>query len=98
MRAIGAKERHIFRIFLIEVLIIGLAGSVFGILAGTGLSAIFAKTFSIVKQLSTDLSLVERIVIALISFAGGTAICVLGALGPIQRLKKMEPLLVIKTE
>jgi putative ABC transport system permease protein len=98
MRAIGAKERHIFRIFLIEVLVIGLAGSVLGILAGTGLSAIFAKTFSIVKQLSTDLSAVERIVIALISFAGGTAICVLGALGPIQRLKKMEPLLVIKTE
>jgi putative ABC transport system permease protein len=98
MRAIGAKERHIFRIFLIEVLVIGLAGSILGILAGTGLSAIFAKTFSIVKQLSTDLSAVERIVIALISFAGGTAICVLGALGPIQRLKKMEPLLVIKTE
>jgi putative ABC transport system permease protein len=98
MRAIGAKERHIFRIFLIEVLVIGLAGSVLGILAGTGLSAIFAKTFSIVKQLSTDLSAVERIVIALISFTGGTAICVLGALGPIQRLKKMEPLLVIKTE
>jgi putative ABC transport system permease protein len=98
MRAIGAKERHIFRIFLIEVLVIGLAGSILGILAGTGLSAIFAKTFSIVKQLSTDLSAAERIVIALISFAGGTAICVLGALGPIQRLKKMEPLLVIKTE
>jgi len=37
-------------------------------------------------------------VIALISFAGGTAICVFGALGPIQRLKKMEPLMVIKTE
>jgi putative ABC transport system permease protein len=98
MRAIGAKERHIFRIFLIEVLVIGLAGSILGILAGTGLSAIFAKTFSIVKQLSTDLSAFERTVIALISFAGGTAICVLGALGPIQRLKKMEPLLVIKTE
>jgi putative ABC transport system permease protein len=98
MRALGAKESHIFRIFLIEVLFIGVAGSILGILAGTGLSAIFAKTFSIVKQLSTDLSAVERIVIALISFAGGTAICVLGALGPIQRLKKMEPLLVIKTE
>lgn len=98
MRAIGAKERHIFRIFLVEVLVIGLAGSVLGILAGTGLSAIFATTFSIVKQLSTDLSGGERTVIALISFAGGTAICVLGALGPIQRLKKMEPLLVIKTE
>jgi len=98
MRALGAKERHIFRIFLVEVLVIGVAGSVLGIAAGTGLSALFAKTFSIVKQLSTDLSIVERLVIAAMSFAGGTAICVLGALGPIQRLKKMEPLMVIKTE
>jgi putative ABC transport system permease protein len=98
MRALGAKESHIFRIFLIEVLFIGVAGSILGIVAGTGLSALFAKTFSIVKQLSTDLSIFERAVIAAISFAGGTAICVFGALGPIQRLKKMEPLMVIKTE
>jgi putative ABC transport system permease protein len=98
MRALGAKESHIFRIFLIEVLFIGVAGSILGIVTGTGLSALFAKTFSIVKQLSTDLSIFERAVIAAISFAGGTAICVFGALGPIQRLKKMEPLMVIKTE
>ena len=98
MRALGAKERHIFRIFLIEVLVIGIAGSLLGIAAGTGLSALFAKTFSIVKQLSTELSVLERIAIAVISFVGGTAICLLGALGPIQRLKKMEPLMVIKTE
>jgi len=98
MRALGAKERHIFRIFLVEVLVIGIAGSVIGIAAGTGLSALVAKTFSIVKQLSTDLSIAERLVIAAMSFACGTAICVLGALGPIQRLKKMEPLMVIKTE
>ena len=98
MRALGAKEGHILRIFLIEVLLIGFAGSVLGIVAGTGLSALVAKTFSIIKQLSTDLTTIERIVIALISFAGGTAICVFGALGPIQRLKKMEPLMVIKTE
>jgi putative ABC transport system permease protein len=98
MRALGAKEGHILRIFLIEVLLIGFAGSVLGIVAGTGLSALVAKTFSIIKQLSTDLTTLERIVIALISFTGGTAICVFGALGPIQRLKKMEPLMVIKTE
>jgi ABC-type antimicrobial peptide transport system permease subunit len=37
-------------------------------------------------------------VIAAVSFLGGTVICVLGALAPIQRLKKMEPLMVIKAE
>ncbi|MEK6742863.1 MAG: ABC transporter permease [Nitrospirota bacterium] len=98
MRALGAKEQHILRIFLIEVLVIGCAGSILGIVAGTALSTLVATTFSIVKQLSTDLSFLERSAIAVVSFLGGTAICVFGALGPIQRLKKMEPLMVIKVE
>jgi putative ABC transport system permease protein len=98
MRALGAKEAHILRIFLYEVLIIGCIGAVLGIVAGTGLSIVLVKGFSIVKQLSTALTPAERIAIASASFIGGTAICLLGALGPIIRLKKLEPLLVIKTE
>ena len=98
MRALGAKEAHILRIFLSEVLIIGCVGAAIGIMAGTGLSSVLVQGFSIVKQLSSDLSVVERFMIAAASFVGGTAICLLGALGPIHRLKKMEPLMVIKTE
>jgi putative ABC transport system permease protein len=98
MRALGAKESHILRIFLLEVLVIGCFGAVLGIITGSGLSVVLVKSFSIVKQLSTDLSLAERLVIGATSFIGGTAICLLGALGPIQRIKKMEPLMVIKTE
>ncbi len=98
MRAIGAKESHILRLFFIEVLVIGIAGSLIGIVAGMGMSAVFSKGFTIVKQLSTELTIGEQAVIAAVSFLGGTVICVLGALAPIQRLKKMEPLLVIKAE
>jgi putative ABC transport system permease protein len=98
MRAIGAKESHILTLFFIEVLVIGIAGSLIGIVAGMGMSAIFSKGFTIVKQLSTELLIREQAVIAAVSFLGGTVICVLGALAPIQRLKKMEPLLVIKAE
>lgn len=98
MRALGAKESHIQRVFLFEVFVIGCIGSLLGIAAGTVLSVVLVKGFTIVNQLSTDISLAERAVIAAVSFAGGTIICMLGALGPIQRLKRMEPLLVIKTE
>jgi putative ABC transport system permease protein len=98
MRAIGAKESHILTLFFIEVLVIGIAGSLIGIVAGMGMSAALSKGFTIVKQLSTELSIREQAVIAVVSFLGGTVICVLGALAPIQRLKKMEPLLVIKAE
>ena len=98
MRAIGAKESHIMVLFIIEVLVIGVIGSVLGIALGSMLSVAFTKTFSIVKQLSTDLSGAERLAISAVSFLGGTLICVLGALGPVRRLKKLEPLLVLKTE
>jgi putative ABC transport system permease protein len=98
MRAIGAKEAHITRIFMNEVLLIGAAGSLLGIAAGTVLTMTFAKGFSIVRQLSMDLSLGERSLIAMVSFAAGTAICVLGALGPIRRVRRLEPLMVIKGE
>jgi putative ABC transport system permease protein len=98
MRAIGAKESHIMKVFLIEVLVIGAIGSVLGIAAGSVLSLATAKTFSIVKQLSSDLSGAERAAIAAVSFLGGTLICILGALGPVRRLKKLEPLLVLKSE
>jgi putative ABC transport system permease protein len=96
MRAIGARESHIMRIFMNEVLLIGAAGSLLGIAVGTALTMTFAQGFAIVRQLSTDLSLAERVLIALASFGGGTAICVLGALGPIRRVKRLEPLMVIK--
>ena len=98
MRAIGAKESHILTLFFIEVFVIGIAGSLIGIVAGMGMSAALSKGFTIVKQLSTELSIREQAVIAAVSFLGGTVICVLGALAPIQRLKKMEPLMVIKAE
>ena len=98
MRAIGAKESHILTLFFIEVFVIGIAGSLIGIAAGMGMSAVLSKGFTIVKQLSTELSIREQAVIAAVSFLGGTVICVLGALAPIQRLKKMEPLMVIKAE
>ncbi len=98
MRAIGAKERHIVRLFFIEVLVIACAGSVLGIIAGTVLSALLGKSFALLKNLSTGLSAGDHISISLISFFIGSGICIIGALSPILRLKKMEPLMVIKVD
>lgn len=98
MRAIGARESHVMSVFMFEVVLIGLAGSLLGIGGGTGLSIVLAKGFSIMKSISVELSLAERAVIAVAGIAGGTGICVLGALLPMLRMKKMEPLMVIKGE
>jgi putative ABC transport system permease protein len=98
MRAIGARESHVSRLFIVEVLFIGLIGSVIGIAVGTTVSVFLAKHFMLLKNVSADLSLVERLSIASFSLVAGTGICMIGALSPIRRLKKMEPLLAIRKE
>jgi putative ABC transport system permease protein len=80
------------------VIFIGGVGSLMGILAGTALSFFLAKGFTILRNISTDLSAFERVGIGIIGLMIGTGVCVAGALSPIQRIKKMEPLLVLKGE
>ncbi|OGW57100.1 MAG: hypothetical protein A2Z09_05460, partial [Nitrospirae bacterium RBG_16_43_8] len=98
MRAVGAKESHVMKIFFLEVIVVGSIGSIFGIISGTTLSLLLAKSFTIMKNLSNDLSITERIFIGVTSLIAGTGICVAGALSSIQRIKKLEPLLAIKEE
>ena len=98
MRALGAKEFHIVKLYLLEVLVLGFLGSILGVLAGTYLSALLAGSFSLLKNISAGLTGVQQITIALVGLIIGTAICVTGAMMPINRIKKMEPLLVIKEE
>ena len=98
MRALGAKESHIVHLYLVEVTVLGLLGSTLGALTGTCLSALLAGTFSLLKNISAGLTGGQQIIIALIGLLIGTAICITGAMMPINRIKKMEPLLVIKEE
>jgi len=98
MRALGARENHIVKLYLLEVLVLGLFGSIIGVLAGTYLSFLLADSFSLLKNISAGLTGGQQISIAFVGLVVGTAICVTGAMMPINRIKKMEPLLVIKEE
>jgi putative ABC transport system permease protein len=96
MRAIGASESHVARLFLLEVLVIGALGSAVGIAAGTGLSVALASGFSILRNVSSELGVLERLGIGLAGLLVGTAICLLGALSPLRRTRRTEPLVVLK--
>ncbi|MEW6108931.1 MAG: FtsX-like permease family protein [Nitrospirota bacterium] len=98
MRAIGAKESHIVKLFILEVFLIGMVGSIIGMAAGTYLSISLAKGFTILKNISSGLSLIQYAGITASGFVIGTGICITGALVPINRIKKLEPLLAIKEE
>ncbi len=45
MRALGAKERHVVKLFLFEVLVLGAIGSIVGIVAGTSLTIFHGAKF-----------------------------------------------------
>jgi putative ABC transport system permease protein len=68
------------------------------VLTGTYLSELLAGSFSLLKNISAGLTGGQQTIIAFVCFFIGTAICVTGAMMPINRIKKMEPLLVIKEE
>jgi len=98
MRAIGAKESHVTRLFLLEVLIVGGIGSLVGIVAGTALSVTLGRGFAILKNVSAGLSLAERVGIGASGLVIGLAICLVGALAPLRRTRRTEPLMVLKGE
>lgn len=98
MRAIGAKESHIVRLFMLEVFIIAMMGSIIGIAAGVSLSASLSRSFTILKDIAASLSLIQHAVIAIAGLLVGFAVCVVGAMLPVNRIKKLEPLLAIKKE
>jgi putative ABC transport system permease protein len=96
MKAIGAKESHVVKLFLLEVVLVGAVGSAVGALSGTGLSLALGKGFAMLKNVSTDLGPVDRVGVAALGLVVGTGICVLGALMPIRSTRRTEPLAVLK--
>jgi len=96
MRAIGAKNRHIVKAFVLEVLVLGLGGSLAGIVLGTYLSLSLSRIFTLLRDMGAGLTIFERAEIAVLGILVGTAVCVLGALAPIIRVKQTEPLNAIK--
>jgi len=96
MRAMGAKSKHVVGLLMIEVLIISIIGAMIGVVSGTFLSLLLSKSFNLLKSLSTELSTLQRILIAIVSFTAGTLISVAGALSPIWKVKKVDLLSITK--
>lgn len=82
MRAIGNSRRQIFLMFLNESLLVGLFGALIGILAGVGISNIFAFLFEQAFFLPKDIPVVLTFDLALSGFITGLVMVILGALYP----------------
>ncbi len=96
MRAIGAKGSHIVKLFVMEVLLLGLIGSLLGTAAGMYMSASLSRSFVLLRDLSATLTMTQRVEVSVLGLAVGVGICVIGALSSIIRIKNLEPLSVLK--
>lgn len=96
MRAMGAKESHVVKLFLVEVLLVGALGSVLGVLSGTGLSLVLVKGFAVLRNAPADLGAGERLAIGALGLVVGIGICLVGALSPLRSTRRTEPLVVLK--
>lgn len=96
MRAIGAKGGHIVRMFIMEVLVLGVMGSLMGIAAGTYMSVSLSRMFTLLRDMAATLTVFERVEVSLLGLLVGTGICLIGAVSSILRIRSLEPLNVLK--
>ena len=99
LRAIGARRIHIINMFLGEAAIISFLGGVLGVLAGHLLLNYLAADFNLLSRLG-DVSITSpaSISFSFLAVALGGGACLLGAVIPVYRLARMEPLLALKGE
>lgn len=99
LQALGARRSHIIGMFLGEAAIISLLGGIIGIIAGHLLLNYLASDFSLLNRLSNiSITSPSSISFSLLALFLGGAACLLGAVLPIYRLAKLEPLLALKEE
>lgn len=96
MRSIGAKCSHVLRMFVFEVFLLGIMGSLLGVAIGTYMSIALSSHFGILRELSATMTVAERFYVGAGGLVIGTAICLIGAYSSIVRLRRLDPLMALK--
>ena len=94
-KAVGARDSDILLQFLIESLIIGLAGGILGVICGLGISQLIkgVATFG-----STSLNPVVSLSSILLAVGFSVAVGLVFGLYPANRASKLEPVEALRTE
>ncbi len=87
MKAVGAKNRHVLAVFLIESGLMGLAGGIIGTLAGIGLGA--AATWIVRAMFDVSIPLVISPVVVVMTLLGAFALGVVAGWWPARRGARM---------
>lgn len=96
LRALGANRGHVVRLFLAEAVATGFAGGLIGLAAGAALSAPVIRAVDEVTGLHASFSPLALLGIGAGGLVAAVAVAVLGALQPVLRVSRVDPLDAIK--
>jgi putative ABC transport system permease protein len=94
MKSIGARSSDILRIYLFQTLLLGLAGSVFGLVLGVGVEWALPSLFGKLLPLHPPLRLPLGAVLA--AFGTGILTTLLFCLPPLLDVRKIRPSVVLR--
>jgi ABC-type lipoprotein export system ATPase subunit/ABC-type lipoprotein release transport system permease subunit len=96
LRALGATRGHVIRLFLAEAVATGVIGGVVGIAAGAALSVPAVRAVDEVTRFPVFFSPLVLLAIGAGGLAAAVGVAVLGALQPVLRVSRIDPLDAIK--
>jgi ABC-type lipoprotein export system ATPase subunit/ABC-type antimicrobial peptide transport system permease subunit len=96
IRALGATNRHVLRLFLLEAFFTGAIGSIAGLAVGTGFGMLMKTSIDTITKFPITFSPFQVVAIDLVGMGAGAAICMLGALYPVVRVNRLDPLDAIR--
>jgi putative ABC transport system permease protein len=94
MKSIGARSQDILRIYLFQTLLLGLTGSILGIIFGIGVEWALPSLFGKLLPLHPPLRLPSRSVLA--AFGTGILTTLLFCLPPLLDVRKIRPSVVLR--
>ncbi len=94
MKSLGARSSHILRIYLLQTLLLGLAGGILGVLLGVGVQLAFPPLIS--KLINVPVELHVQPITVLTGLAAGILITLLFTLPPLLDIRSVRPILILR--
>ena len=94
MKSIGARSSQIMKIYLLQTLLLGLAGGVIGVLCGVGVQLAFPIVLGKLINIPTELHIQPRAI--LVGLGAGVLTTLLFTLPPLLDIRKVRPSLILR--
>ena len=94
MKSLGARSSHIIRIYLLQTLLLGLAGGILGVILGVGVQLAFPPLIS--RLINIPVELHVQPITVLTGLAAGILITLLFTLPPLLDIRSIRPILILR--